>query len=152
MSELQTPDAETFLGECHTLDMSELKDKAFLVAVNSGTRGEGKFICETSHGPYSFVEMCQEVGNMWKQYLHHSHVVVLSKDPTEMTKFLDEPTVDYIEARYVDLIMDSFMDGTISQEYDYKAGIITASEEEDPRKAIDEEKVAAAQTVEEDEY
>ena len=44
------------------------------------------------------------------------------------------------------------MDGTISQEYDYKAGIITASEEEDPRKAIDEEKVAAAQTVEEDEY
>ena len=150
MAELQTPDAETFLGECHTLDMSELKDKAFLVAVNSGARGEGKFICETSHGPYSFVEMCQEVGDMWKKYLHHAHVVVLSKDSTELTRFLDEPTVDYLEAKYVDLIMDSFVEGTIDAQYDYKAGIITVSEEEDPRKAIEAEKAAAVE--EEEEY
>lgn len=88
---------------------------------------------------------------MWSKFLHHSKVIVLSKDNSEMIKFLDECTVDYVEAKYQELIMDSFMEGTLDQQYDYKAGIITAGAEADPRKAVEDELAAAEAAKEEEE-
>lgn len=131
--DLPLGDPATFLGECSCMDLSELKDKMFVVSISSGARGEGKFICETLHGPYSFIEMVDEVAMMWKDNQHHAKVYVLSKDKSQPPQWLDECTCDYIEAKHVDIVTNAFMEGILDPpEYTCRAGLVSAREE-DPR-------------------
>lgn len=130
---LPVGDPATFLGETACMDLSELKDKTFVVSISSGARGEGKFICETLHGPYSFIEMIDEVAVMWKEHQHHAKVYVLSKDKHQPPQWLDECTCDYIEAKQVDIVTAAFMEGILDPpEYTCRAGLVS-SKEEDPR-------------------
>ncbi len=100
---------ENFMAECETMDLSPIKNETFLVAVSTGDRNKVKFLCSTIHGPYSFVEMMQEVGDMWKNHQHHAKVIVLEKDATKAVKILDEATIDYIECYYLDLIAEEML-------------------------------------------
>jgi hypothetical protein len=123
----------TFLGETEVMQLDELKDKLFIVSINSGGRADGKFICETIHGPYEFIEMVDEVAVMWKEHQHHAKVYVLSKDKSEAPQWLDECTCDYLEAKHVDIVTAAFMEGVLDPpEYTCKAGFLSAKEE-DPR-------------------
>lgn len=127
MQQLPINTSEDFLAETEKMDLSELKDKQFAVAVNTGDRNAGKFLTSTIHGPYSFAEMCQEVGSMYQEHQHHAKVIVLNKDPKTKVKVLDENTVDYIECHYIDIITDAMLDGVFEEEsgqYTCRANII----------------------------
>ena len=135
MSDLPIKSKEEFLGgEFETMDLSELKDKLFIVGVNTVDRNKSKMICSTMHGPYTFSEMLEEVGYMWSTHYHHAKVIIANKNRDAKVQFLDENTVDYIEAKWQDLIMEEFLNGGLEKEWTCRAGII---EEEEHKKEED---------------
>lgn len=120
-----------FLAEAEVMDLSPIKDKTYVVAVGTGDPNKVKFLCSTIHGPYDFTEMCQEVGEMWVQHQHHAKVIIMDKDPKKKVLLLDANTIDYIEAHYVDIIMEETLAGFEEKEYTCVAGTI---EEPEPEK------------------
>jgi len=131
MSEENKTD-NNFIAELETMDLSELRDKIFLVAVSTGDRNKSKYLSTTAHGPYDFTEMCEEVGMMWREQQHHAKVAVLEKDRNKALVTLDENTVDYIECHYADIIADAMLDGAFdsNKEFTCSAGFIDATNED----------------------
>lgn len=128
--------SENFIAECEVMDLSAIKDKMFLVAVSTGDRNKSKFLSSTIHGPYDFPEMVQEVGTMWAEFQHHAKVVILEKDRNKRLKTLDENTIDYIEAHYVDIAAEAMLDGLFDsepKEFTCRAGVNEAEADADPR-------------------
>lgn len=119
MQQLPINTDEDFLAENECMDLSPLKELTFLVAVSTGDRNKGKFLSSTVHGPYTFVEMCQEVGFMYQEHQHHAKVVILDKDRDAKVRTLDENTVDYIECKYLDIITESLLDGVFEDQKQY---------------------------------
>lgn len=133
---------DNFLAEAEVMDLSKLKDKVFLVAVGTSTPDSVKFLCSTAHGPYTYVEMLQEVGDMWHNHQHHAKVVILSKNQNEKVAILDGNTVDYVELNYTDLIVEEMLGGMFDaepKEFTCQAGIVTEEVSTDPRHAKKEE-------------
>lgn len=135
-SNLPVKSGEDFVGELEQMDLSELKDKTFLVAVSNGDRNKSKFVSTTVRGPYSFAEMCEEVGTMWANEQHHAKVIIPERDRNKPIKTLDENTVDYIECHYLDIITEAMLEGMLSddKEYTCRAGIIDDDFSLDPTK------------------
>jgi hypothetical protein len=94
------------LAETEVMDLTPIRGGSFCVAVSTGQPDAVKYLCTTLHGPYNFLEMCQEVGDMWLTHQHHAKVVVLDKDAKKKVKVLDDNTVDYIEAHYIDIMIE----------------------------------------------
>lgn len=141
--DLPVKSGEDFLAETEVMDLSPLKDQLFLVAVSTGERSKGRFLTNTPHGPYSFVEMCEEVGTMYQEHQHHAKVVVLEKARTKAVKHLDENTVDYIECHYMDIIAEAMLDGVFDdKEFTCQAGIV--ENEENPLAPKEEDKLSAS--------
>ena len=132
MSDLPLGNPATFLGECEVMDLSALQDKLFMVSINSGGREDGKFICETIHGPYDFLEMVDEAASMYFEYQHHAKVYILSKDKREPCQWLGSTVIDYIEAKHKDIITEAFIGGALDKQYTCRPSIISAVDE-DPR-------------------
>lgn len=139
---LPVKQGEDFVGELETMDLTELKDKQYLVAVNQGERSAVKFVCSTIRGPYTFEEMCESVGTMWKEHQHHAKAIVLQKDPSAKPIYLDENTIDYIEAHFQDIITESMLNGVFDEDKDYtcRAGIVIGEGDDNP---LDADVVAA---------
>lgn len=131
MSEETTSSEREFLAEVEVMDLSSIKDKTFGVAVATGKPNGIKYLCSTLHGPYNFTEMCQEVGEMWVREQHHAKVILLEKDMKKKLLCLDENTLDYIEAHYVDIIMEETLASWEEKEYTCAAGTV---EEPEPEK------------------
>ena len=131
---LPVKSGDDFIGELETMNLSELKDKQFLVAVNQGDISKPKFVCSTIRGPYSFEEMCEAVGMMWREHQHHGKVIMCQKDPAKPLKYLDGNTIDYIEAHYEDIITESMLDGVFDAEKSYtcRAGIVESDNQDNP--------------------
>lgn len=144
---------DDFIGEIETMNLSELKDKLFLVAVNQGDRDGVKFVCSTIRGPYTFEEMCESVGLMWKEHQHHAKAIVLQKDASAKPIYLDENTVDYIEANFQDIITESMLDGVFDDVKDYtcRAGIIEGDNADNPL-AVENQKKEEQQVDDEDNF
>lgn len=125
---------DDFVGELETMDLSALKGEQYLVAVSSGERSGVKFVCSTVRGVYTFEEMCEAVGVMWKEHQHHAKVVVLQKNQAAATKYLDENTVDYIEAHFEDIITESMLDGVFDEDKDFtcRANVIEGDNTDNP--------------------
>ena len=87
--ELPVKTGNDFIGEFESMDLSKLKDKVFMVSVNTGDRNKSKFLCSCARGPFNFTEMVEEVGSMWKNEQHHAKVVILEKDRNKSLRFLD---------------------------------------------------------------
>lgn len=121
---------DDFVAEFESMDLSELKNKVYVVAVNQGDRSGPKYVCSSIKGPFSFEEMCEHVGVMWRNYQHHAKVTILDKDQTRPSKFLDENTVDYIEAHYEDIVTESMLDGVFDEvkEYTCRANILESTD------------------------
>lgn len=134
LSNLPVKQGDDFIGEFETMNLDELRDKTFLVSVSREDRSKGKFICTTIHGPYDFYEMCEEVGTMWKEHQHHAKVYLAQKDRYKAARYLDENTVDYIEAHYDDIIMEGLLEGVFDEnkEYTCRAGINEDTSNENP--------------------
>lgn len=133
---------ENFVAEFEVMDLTELKGKTYFVGVNTGDRSKVKFLASTIRGPYTFEEMCEEVGVMWKDQQHHAKVVVATKKRTEPVKVLDENTVDYIEANFVDIVTESMLEGVFDddKEYTCRAGIVEGDLSDEPAKLSDKAK------------
>jgi hypothetical protein len=125
--------AEEFVGELHTMDLSELLDKTFVVALNTGDRNEHRFLCSTICGPYDFLDMVGMVDQIWKQELIHAKVYILEKGLKGRKKFLEQNVVDYIEAKSGDIIIEALMQDAADKEYTCKASLIEAADEKKPK-------------------
>jgi hypothetical protein len=130
MSNLPVGNPETFLGEIEEMDLSDLYDKQFGVAVSSGKRDGVKFVCSTLRCPLDFYEMVEQVAMVYQEQQVHAKAFILNKDPQKKTKYLDECTIDYLEARSMDIIADGLLSGALTEEKEYtcRAGFF---EEED---------------------
>jgi hypothetical protein len=126
---------EGFIGELEVMDLSKLKDLTFIVGVSAGDRNKCKILASTIHGPYNFYEMCEEVGKMWKEQNHHAKATILNKNSKKTPKFLDENTIDYIEAHYFDIITEAMLDGVFDEQKEYtcQAGIVEAEDPNAPQ-------------------
>lgn len=124
-------------GEFEEMDLTELHDKAFMVAMNSGPRGENQYMCSTLCGPLDFYEMCEMVGQIYEQEMIHAKVMITHKDFGTEPTILDENTVDFIEARYQDIVMDGMLGGELFEEKEFtcKAGFNLSNTEMAIKKA-----------------
>jgi len=143
---------DDFVGELETMDLGELKDKQFIVAVSNGERSGVTFVCSTVRGPYSFEEMCESVGVMWAKEQHHAKVIICQKDASAKPKYLDENTIDYVEAHFQDIITESMLDGVFDddKEYTCRAGIIDGDNSDNPMAAENREKEEVKKEEEDD--
>lgn len=133
MSEEQDQEHEYLGGEFEEMDLSELHDKVFLVACSSGDRNKAKFIPETICGPLNFYEMVETVGMFYQEQQLHAKAMVPNKKLGVPPKVLDENTIDFIEARHMDIIADGLLGGEIfeAKEYTCKAGFCEEETEEE---------------------
>ena len=95
------------------IDFSGLLDGQFLVAVSQGDRNKPKLIASTMRGPFDFHEMCEAVGSMYQREQHHAKVYKLERSFEKGISFLDQGTIDYIEANWQDIVMT----GILEQEF-----------------------------------
>lgn len=136
---------DNFLAEVEVMDLTPIKDKSFIVAVGTGDPNSVKFLCSTVHGPYDFVEMLQEVGDMWMEHQHHAKVIVLGKDSKKRVQMLDANTTDYIECHYADIITEEMLGGAFdSKEFTCVAGTVVAELPASKSEKVDD---AAQQTA-----
>jgi hypothetical protein len=133
--DLPVKSGDDFLAEAERMDLSDLKDKKFLVAISNGDRNKSKFVSTSVRGPFTFAEMVQDVGDMWRDEQHHAKVILENRDRKSPIKTLDENTVDYIECHYIDIITDAMLEGSLGddQEFTCRPGIVEF-EDETPKK------------------
>lgn len=122
MSSLPVGNPDTFIGEFEEMDLSSLHDKTFAVAVSNGHRDDTRFICNTLRAPLDFFEMVEMVGHIHETQQIHAKVIILNKDLYTPNKYLDECTIDFIEARYMDVLADGLVSGLINKDYTCQAG------------------------------
>lgn len=131
MSDLPTANPETFIGEFHEMDLSELKDKTFLVALSTGDRAKPKFIPESVCGPLTFLEMVEAVANVHIDMQLHAKAMIPSKKFGEKPQVLDPMTIDYIEAKHTEILMEAMLTGELEKQYIAKAGFLSYEEPKD---------------------
>ena len=95
------------------MDFSYLRDRQFIVAVNTGPRNMPKLLASTMRGPFDFSEMCEAVGSMYEREQHHAKVYVLERSFEKGIFFLDEGTMDYIEAYWQDIVMEEELESAL---------------------------------------
>jgi hypothetical protein len=150
-SNLPVKSGEDFVGELEVMDLSELKGKQYMVAISSGDPNGPKFVCSSIRGPFSFEEMCEAVGIMWREHQHHAKVMVCQKDMTKAPTYLDGNTVDYIEAKFDDIITESMLEGVFDDIKDYtcRAGLSEVVDPENP--LLETNKVEKSEDTDEEE-
>ena len=115
-----------------TMDFSSIMNGQFIVAVNTGPRNKPAILASTMRGTFDFYEMVEAVGCMWEREQHHAMVYVLTKDFNKSSSFLDEGTVDYIEANWEDIVASGILEAALSDDGPViPAGLITADKEEE---------------------
>lgn len=131
-NDLPVGNPETFVGELEKMDLQGLKGKMFGVAISKGPRDKGQFLCTTLRAPLDFYQMVEMVGAVLEQQQLHAKAFVLSQELTKPLQYLDECTIDYIEANYMDIIADGLLDGSLdnNQPFTCRAGFLDIDEEE----------------------
>ena len=121
--------SEEFMAELvqGKMDFSGLKDKLFIVAVACGDRNSVKCLASTIRGPFSFIEMAEQVGLMWEQQLHHARVIILSIEKDKPAEFLDSGTIDVLESDWRNVVFEIGMDMVLSDK-ELTPGIRSQSE------------------------
>lgn len=121
--------SDGFVPQIESMDLRSLYDHLFIVAISAGARDDGRLLAKTIHGPYSFDEMVGEVGRMWSDSQDNAKVYILEKDYKIKPKWLDAKTIDYIQAKYVDIIMERMI-GSEDKPYTVAAGVVEDREAE----------------------
>jgi 6-pyruvoyl-tetrahydropterin synthase len=122
--------SEYTVGEFEDMDLSPLHGHTFMVAVSTGPRDKAEFICGTICGPLDFYEMVEAVGTIYEQEQLHAKAFIPSKTFGKKPQVLDENTIDFIEARYLDIIADGLLGGGVleTKNFTCKAGFIVEEE------------------------
>jgi hypothetical protein len=121
--EIYMSSSDGFVPQIESMDLRSLYDQVFIVAVSTGARDDGRLLAKTIHGPYSFDEMIGEVGRMWNDSQDNAKVYILEKDYKKKPKWLDAKTIDYVQAKYVDIIMERMI-GSEDKPYTIAAGVV----------------------------
>lgn len=129
-TEEESTENKEFYADYENMDLTKIHTETFLVGVSTGSREKAKMICTTMRGPFSFYEMVDVVGAMWKENNHHAKIHILSKDFKEPANYLDENTTDYIETKFEDLLVEEFLT-TSDEEYTCEVGVLSESDEEE---------------------
>lgn len=126
MADNDVEEQDNFVAEFAVMDLTPVKGHTYAVSIATGDPKQVRFLCTTLHGPYNFVEMVQEVGEMWVNHQHHAKVVIMEKDSSKPVKCLDPNTIDYIEAHYVDILMEETLTGAFDEnkQYTHVAGTV----------------------------
>lgn len=119
------------------LDMSELYDLQYCVAINQGHRDDCGFVCSTLRGPFGFDDMVGQVHSLWTNDLDHAKVIILSTDRNSPLKCLDTKTIEYIQMRAGDILMERMLG--IGKPATCSAGFVEASPEEKRDEQVDKE-------------
>lgn len=108
------------------MNFEKLRGQQYLVAVNTGPRNKPKLLASTMRGPFAFDEMVEAVGKMYQEHQHHAKVYSLEKSFDKAIQFLDEGTIDYIEANWEDILFEeSFEQAVFGEDEDViQAGAI----------------------------
>ena len=115
-----------------TMDFSAIMESQFIVAVNTGPRNKPTILASTMRGPFDFYEMVESVGCMWEREQHHAMVYVLTRDFNKSSSFLDEGTIDYIEANWEEIVASGILEAALQDDGPViPAGLITADKEEE---------------------
>jgi hypothetical protein len=122
MAEQAHCSTDNFFADGEKMDLGELFDLQFMVAVSTGHRDDGLFLCKTVHGVYNFDEMISEVSAMWSERTENAKVIILNKDSKTKVKYLDAKTIEYIQLKVADICMDRILGGDTS--YTCKAAVI----------------------------
>jgi hypothetical protein len=128
-------DKEYTMGEFEEMDLTKLHGKTFMVAMNTGGRDKPQFLCSTLCGPFDFYAMIETVGIVYEEQQAHAKVLICSDTFGTPPEILDENTVDFIEARSSEIIMDGVLGGGLMEKKDYtcKAGFITLPDESEEK-------------------
>ena len=113
-------------GEFEEMNLTTLHDKIFMVAISTGDRNKSKYIPESISGPFNFYEMIDAVANCYVDQQLHAKVLITSKTFGIKPEVLNENTVDFIEARHEDIMMDGVLGGGVleSESYTCEAGFV----------------------------
>jgi hypothetical protein len=128
--------SEDFVAELMegAMDFSSIENEQFIVAVNTGNRNKQQLLASTIRGPFDFYEMVEAVGCMYEREAHHAKVYVLTKDFGKAPSFLDEGTIDYLEANWEDIVATGILEAALTDEDDtvplIPAGLIVTNEED----------------------
>jgi hypothetical protein len=126
MSDLPVKKEEEFYAPAEKMDFSKIKSETFIVAVSTGDRDSCKALFTTVHGPYSFFEMAENVGLMWRDQLLHGKAFILNKDPSTPVRWLDKNTTEYIEEHWEDIVAEMFFEDLLNQSgYTCQAGVLS---------------------------
>ena len=120
---------DDFIADFHEgeMDMSKLKDKQFVVAVNTGNRNKCKLLASSLRGPYDFYEMVEQVGYMYAKEMHHAKVTILSTNHDEPVQFLDSGTIDYIESHWKNIISEGILETSLC-DFTIEPGLLSENE------------------------
>ena len=129
-----TESESAFLADNEHMDLSNIKDKSFVVAVGTGDPNGVKFLCSTVHGPYNFIDMVQEVGDMWQKNQHHAKAIILDKAAESKVLVLDGDTIEYIECHYNNILMEEALGGGFDETKPYTCKAKTISEAKTEKK------------------
>jgi hypothetical protein len=128
MSDNQEQQVEEFNPLTAVVDLTPYHDNQFLVAISTGDRDKGKFLCSTIRGPYSFDEMIGEVGDMNASDQNNAKVYILEKNRKKKAIFFDKNTTEYIQFNYQDILMDRMLGGAFDKKVTHQAGVIEAED------------------------
>lgn len=129
-----TEENNDFIGEFEEMDLTELFDKQFMVAISEGDRNKHMFMPSSLCGPFDFFEMVETVANVWIDKQLHAKAIITKKKFGNRPKVLNENTIDYIEAKHQDILMEGLITGDIVKDYTCKAGFTTDLEPQDDNK------------------
>lgn len=127
---------EDFCAELYggSMNFSKLEGEQFIVAVSTGDRNKQKLLASTIRGPFDFYEMVEAVGAMWEREQHHAKVFLLTKNFEEAPSFLDEGTIDYLEANWQDMVANGILEAMLTEDDEgetIEAGIVGVTEDDD---------------------
>ena len=109
------------------IDFEKLRGHQYLVAVSTGPRNKPKLLASTIRGPFDFSKMVEAVGSMYEREQHHAKVYKLEESFEKPIFFLDEGTIDYIEANWQDILIEEELEAAIFGDEDEEvipAGVI----------------------------
>jgi len=130
---MEEEENEYTCGEFEEMDLTNLHDQIFLVAISTGDREKNKYIPESICGPFNFYEMVEAVALCYDDQQLHAKAMIPSKTFGMKPQVLNENTIDFIEARAMDIISDGLLDGGVlnSEEYTCRAGFVIEDIEEE---------------------
>ena len=124
---------EYTLGEFEEMDLSGLKDEVFMVAINTGPRNKYRYLCASLTGPFNFYEMIEQATRIYQEHQIHAKVMICSKELGIAPRILDENTIDFIEARGDEIVMDGMLGGDLMEQKEYtcRASFIPEEQEDE---------------------